>query len=927
MHPYPMKRCLLIVLFLQLSLISLAGVAKPDSLATVIGVVQQEHKNMEVFVPLNGCVIQVFFEKEGKLDSLYTTSAAPNGRFTFKNLLPQRILMRLQCLGYETQSGVYEIEPGENAFSFTMKEAAEELSAAYATAEMQLMKQIKDTTVFNTQAIRSLPGDDLRDVIAQLPGFSLTSSGISVDGVKVAKTYVNGILIFGDDAINAVNALKADEVTQIKVYDEQSAVDKRRGKVNSKKERVLDVITRQNFISLSKATATVAGGLNSNIQGNYGIGAGVDYDSEMLNIKASAVASNYSNYDSHVSGTNGTAEYFHTSEKPLTSDKREERLNVFLEKHWKSRAYGNSLLLNYDFSHGHNSKDIVIITDYFGNETQAPQTSEDSTKSVSSTYNHKFRIYGLFLETRIKSINIDMTADVTHGSAGTYYHDTWKNNDLITKERNESNRDEHLKYNISGSLGWTNNDAGRWRPRASIWGKLSKDRADSWTVDTLSTSFLKRQLTGNGNGNNIHSGMLVGVSSIVLNDRTRTMDIDIYGTVSYSHTKNKKITLDEWQVDIPVMDISNSYEYTYNDILSKVVVAASYSNSKKMNISAEVSINDKLLLNNETIPIIFNNRKNFVFPSYTFSFDSPKFNITSSSQEITPSIEQIRNRVSDSNPMVLTAGNPDLKQAQRFNFGVQYKPGVIIRNNTTHSIRCALNGNITASPLVNRSLIFSEDTKLDQYDGYIAKEGAMLYTWENSRRPSWNMGISTQYDTRIIRNRVGTKLNLAFSYAQDPMFLKNDLLWMGGWHVSSGITLTYKPSRKIDISSNTRVGYQRSVNNNQTTLAARMEINERFNFRWMILPRLRWETTYLLSAFKSLQGEGRNNFEHVLNTRLTTALLKDNSLELSLSGNDLINSPNTYSTQTNALYMTQTWQKTYGRYLILSVTYNFRKKK
>ena len=77
----------------------MAGVAKPDSLATVIGVVQQEHKNVEVFVPLNGCVIQVFFEKEGKLDSLYTTSAAPNGRFTFKNLLPQRILMRLQCLG------------------------------------------------------------------------------------------------------------------------------------------------------------------------------------------------------------------------------------------------------------------------------------------------------------------------------------------------------------------------------------------------------------------------------------------------------------------------------------------------------------------------------------------------------------------------------------------------------------------------------------------------------------------------------------------------------------------------------------------------------------------------------------------------------------------------------------------------------------
>lgn len=75
-------------------------------------------------------MIQVFFEKDGHLDSLYTVSSQTSGRFSFRNLRPQRVLMRLQCLGYEPRSGVYDLGPGENAFYFTMKESAEELAAA-----------------------------------------------------------------------------------------------------------------------------------------------------------------------------------------------------------------------------------------------------------------------------------------------------------------------------------------------------------------------------------------------------------------------------------------------------------------------------------------------------------------------------------------------------------------------------------------------------------------------------------------------------------------------------------------------------------------------------------------------------------------------------------------------------------------------------
>ena len=139
--------------------------------------------------------------------------------------------------------------------------------------------------------------------------------------------------------------------------------------------------------------------------------------------------------------------------------------------------------------------------------------------------------------------------------------------------------------------------------------------------------------------------------------------------------------------------------------------------------------------------------------------------------------------------------------------------------------------------------------------------------------------------------------------------------------------MNYNPSSRIKILNNNKISYILSIDNDFNTLVSRVELSERIRIIWFILPRLRWENTYNLLLYKSIQGLGMDNSNHVLNTRLSVALLKDASLEIAISGNDLLNSSPSYLTQTNALYMTQEWKNTYGRYGLLTVTYNFRKKK
>lgn len=143
-----------------------------DSLATIRGKVAREtsneefNKNYSLGVP--GAVIQLFYSSSGKIDSLYTTSNA-NGNFTFRNIKPQRIGLKIQSMGYQTESGVYDIEAGNNVFFFLLKEQIDTLAGATVSAEIPLIRQIVDTTVYNTQFIKHLQDDDLRQVLERFP--------------------------------------------------------------------------------------------------------------------------------------------------------------------------------------------------------------------------------------------------------------------------------------------------------------------------------------------------------------------------------------------------------------------------------------------------------------------------------------------------------------------------------------------------------------------------------------------------------------------------------------------------------------------------------------------------------------------------------------------------------------------------------------
>ena len=193
-----------------------------DSTCAVVGKVYSELTQR----PIENAKITVV-DEDGKK---FQTASGDLGLFKIQGLVPGHYEMTVTHLGYETFVTAYDFVGGNNMVYIKLKTSSEEIEGASVVAQVELMKRIRDTTIYNAAAVRTDEWDDAVEILRQIPGVRVSGNDITIHGEKVARTFVNGTLIFGDAPITAFNALRASDVKQIKVYDDLSVEDKRQGK-------------------------------------------------------------------------------------------------------------------------------------------------------------------------------------------------------------------------------------------------------------------------------------------------------------------------------------------------------------------------------------------------------------------------------------------------------------------------------------------------------------------------------------------------------------------------------------------------------------------------------------------------------------------------------------------------------------------------
>ena len=849
-------------------------------------------------------------------DSLWTSSNS-DGYFVFKGVRPGVARIRVSHASFQMFESDLELEEGDNYFLIKLDRIV--LAEASVTSEAPLVTHRKDTTIYNSAAVRTMEGDYAIEILRQMPGVEIRNGKIYVDGQQVKRTYVNGRLIFGNGVITPFGSLLADEVVNIKSYEEESVEAKERGLKNSLKERVLDITTKNPVFSAFDGYASASAGIdekkdiNGDIQGRYIAGLNANFFSERL-------LAYFTGYANNVGWGSNQFSSYNNLPGALQSYQEKAAVKTGLEKYWGNRLNPTMLRLSYAFDKGYGRNESLSKRDYFEAETSPARSSADTISSSSTDKAH----------------TIDMLFSFNNESVGTIY-----TKNLITLSRRESfgttlssltasdgeqyrqNRlqaDNTVLKSCTGDFIWDkrNFDSGI-RPSVLLNISYGKTSADGFLVDTLSSTFTKKHLEISGSDNDYNISVGGSIGKAIVNKESVTLDLNLGYAVSKQRVSRYKMSLDVLDVDNPVTDLVNSYDYNWDVI--------GHGPSLTGNIhfpGSSVVFNSKLMFNHitdsESFPYINSSGHRFIVPDVNIGYYmSNILRVEINCSGRIPSIEQLRDRIDDRNAFYLHAGNPGLRQERTNHLMLD----VSLLNKGNRRLRFEGNFDVNLHPIILKQTYYSTDTHIDGWGGYDAKAGTALTTYENAPL-SMTLSPTLQYSNRIQKRKINYRVTLGTTYSLRPQYLSDKLVNMNEIVPSYSIWAGYSPSHITRLSLTHGLSYVRSFNSLGQTMPDIISGRVGFSGRVQFLKRCIARVEYSFISNNYLDDSYKDMYRHRLDALVSVSLLKGR-LGISISGNDLLNRGTSFTVTTNANYQDITWNPSYGRYFMLNVVYRLNK--
>lgn len=860
-----------------------------------------------------------------KADSTYRLSTN-SGTFTYRGLPPGKVYIKVTKMGMNPADGVFDLTEGDNAVLFTMTHSREELESSIITGSVPLVRLLGDTTVFNAAAVKTMPGETAMAILEQLPGFDINGNAIKYRGRKVSRTYVNGIQLFGDDATNAFRQLKAEEVTQIRTYEEQNAEDERRGLKNSHREQVIDVKTKDKIFSLTSIAAQMTAGadeakMNDTAQARYLARAGFDFNSEMA---SSSVNLGADNLVSAVEGVKPGGVPGLTVSEFRPHQKYGENIwgQIWTERHWKDRRYGNGIGIGYAFSHEYSHRSDKEIADYYPTDVSSGRKSIDSTAIINTRTRHDFLVKGDFKDTPLKSIGVSIGGQIVNDKNHRYLtSDVTLPEKHMTQNSHTGSRKNDV--NLEGSISWRNNDLGKIRPSFTLSGKFMDNNTLAWNTDTLASSYIRRNLQSDGLGKSWSGRASANLEIVLENSDKYTSKILVGAFAGNERSTKRNLTLDMIDPMAPVQDLANTYDFTWNTLscgLNQEFTLSNRSTHIQLSLAETLSSqkDDEYLPSHST----YNHLYLGITPTFRYTKNMRSLTITA--KPLIPSVEQTRNRISDANPLVLTGGNPDLHQA--YTILLTYMDNLLMDKKSLFNIGLTLNAFCTLNPIVNRAYYFNEDTSLDSYNGYLARGGSILNTFSNASSPAYSMEGGLSFSKRFQKANLKSNLKISGGLESRPQYLFDELAHISMKKVSASLSEIFKPSNSFSLVFSASSAYTSASSDVSGPISkgfvnnASLQITYRFTSGYYINPK----ATVIWHQY--LSGAGRNNLQIPASIEIGKTF-KQNGLRISLGAYDLLNRGTSYSTSANVDSYIQKWAPSFGRYYLFNIECKFRKKR
>ncbi|MDD2798398.1 MAG: TonB-dependent receptor [Bacteroidales bacterium] len=877
----------------------------------------------------NGLVsATISFTKVDDSGRKFFSTTNPSGKFYLK--LPEigdyKVLV--SYIGYSSFSkNVLVVQDKMNLGVIPLKELAVNLSEVNALGRATRSIQKGDTMQYNASAFKGIKGGNTEDLIAKMPGIVVYNGNVKAQGEEVKKVLLDGKQFFEGDVTTALRNIPSEIVSSIQVFDKKSEQSEFSGFDDGQSTKTINVVTNRKSHNSYTGKMMVGYGTDNRYQlsgslnwfnGNRRITLlGMSNNINLQNFSQEDIVGIISSGNRlSVGGSGGMM-------PPPTGGGITDNLIGQLNGISKINSIGT----NYSDLWG---KKIEVTAGYFFNSTENnAQTSTnrnyfdsaqqsrnyiDNSLSLSRTYNHRFNMK---LDYKIDDRNsltfmprISLQNSNYSGNQSADLHD---NNSL--RKTTASTIGISNGYNLNGLL--------LYRHKFS-----KKGRTFSLGLNGGATSTKKNYLFQSTSGNaswfitqlnqqikNYKSVSNWGVNAMYTEPISKNVQLMANYSLSNQYNKTEKTRLNynpsTAEYNLLDADLSNIYSNNYQ--IHRLGSGLHFS-TKNANLMAGLNYQYSLLDGNQHYPDNHLTSNSFVSLSPMAMADISlsrysAMRIGLFSMTSAPTVSQLQPAIDNSNSMMLTTGNPYLKEQISNNLNIRYTHSSLTGQTFIAMFNISNKHNYIGDSVYTRPAqngLIQQISKPINLDGYWNISSMLTYGFPvDLFQSNFNANVNFEYN-RLPGIYNGTK-QITQNYTVSPTGILSS-------NISSNLDFTLSYSAKINLAKSKTSDYSSSSYFNQTGGA---------KFNWIIYrgitlgSQINWQNYAGLSS-----GYNENYF--LFNASLGKKLFRKDAGEIKIQAYDLLHQNRSINRNVTANYYEDTTNNVLKPYFMISFIYDLR---
>jgi len=886
-----------------------------------------------------------------------------NGIFIFQNIPPARYRLRASFIGYQDFNirlalSLKDINMGIQRMKFGTTDIKQ--VTIHGIVPVQ---QHEDTTEYNADAFKTQPDATAEDLVNKMPGITSQNGAVTVNGEQVTQILVDGTPFFGDDPMVALKNLPAEVIDKIQVFDKLSDQAQFTGFDDGNTQKTINIVTKKNrrngtfgrayggygtdqrylaggnmnffngpsrfsVIGLANnvnqqnfATQDILGMLGGSGNGGSGGGSGGGRSGR----GGGGTMGGGSGISSSGGGlTKGAGNYLVGTQGGITTT---NSIGMNYNDAWDKNRI--RLTASYFFNNAVNNNTTTSATAYTSGEENSniyDQNSSTGSTNYNSRINSRLEwnldtnnaIYVILkgniqqTNTAADAVETDMLSDIeqsfskTSSSANSRGYD-YSGNILYMHKFHKLHR------TLSLNLAFDDNNKSVPGDIFSIDDYYAKDT-------TTSSTTLNQQYTQPTFGYT-YSSTLTYTEPI---DSNSILQIDYNPSVNYNNTNKRTYNYDSTLEGYVLFDsaLSNQYEDTY--ITQAFGISYRLNHGKKYYITVSLNPQYSTLIGQEQYPTSGQIQRSYtsVLPRIIFNYrfsQSKNIRIMYRTNVTPPTISQLQDVVNNSNPLLLTTGNSNLKQDFSQSFIARY--GATNANAGTTFLVYTY-ANYIQNYVGNASYIPLKDSTLSN--------GMVLYNGSQLSQPVnlegyWNAKGFVTYGWLIRPLKVNLNLNSGVVYTHTPALINDVANYSSNYTYSEGTVLSSNISENVDYTLSYTANYSTVKNtlpnqedDNYYTGVFTGKINLIF-FKGLIV-----NTSLSQTSYAGL-SQAYNQAIYLWNASIGYKFLKDKMLQVSVSANDILNQNTSITRTVTDTYIQDSQTEVLRRYFMLNLQLNIRK--